>query len=107
MKKHTYRVELASHVLGENDLEESMDEVLDGFEGVHGVADVDVAVHVPERLMTVSMYVDAESRPDAIRAAENAFRTAIHASGGATPAWEEQVDQDLSTTVSRSDLAHA
>ncbi|MCD2158161.1 hypothetical protein LQL77_31230 [Rhodococcus cerastii] len=72
---------------------------MDVFEGLAGIHDVDLAIGLGERTLTISMYVDADTEGDAINAAIAAARTAIRAIGIPEPG-------SFHTFVKRADLKY-
>lgn len=103
----TYYVELIVGVRRDNnDLESIIDPLMDAFEGLTGVSDVDLGVDFGERTLTISMYVDADTEGGAINDAIAAARTAIHQTGGHTPGWENSMPEanDFFSSVKRADL---
>ncbi|MCD2153496.1 hypothetical protein LQL77_07200 [Rhodococcus cerastii] len=95
-----YYVELTVTMQSEaGDLEAVVDPLMDAFEGLVGVRDVDLAIDLGERTLTISMYVGADAKGGAINAANAAARTAIRAIGIPEP-------DSFHTFVKRADLEY-
>ncbi|UPK62465.1 hypothetical protein MYP14_16920 [Rhodococcus pyridinivorans] len=76
-----------------DDVEERIiDPLLDAFEGVEGPEDVDLGFDLSTGTLSISMVVEADSQAHALEDAVAAARTAIHATGGHTPEWDEIAD---------------
>ncbi|OZD79257.1 hypothetical protein CH273_13520 [Rhodococcus sp. 05-339-2] len=101
-----YYVELVCGVRHEGDLGDVVDPLMDAFEELSGVNDVDVATDNERSELTVFLYVPAKSQPEALEIAQAATRTAVHATGGWTPDWDESegIDPEPRSTVQRADL---
>ncbi|MCD2158128.1 hypothetical protein LQL77_31030 [Rhodococcus cerastii] len=95
-----YYVELTVTMQPEaGDPEAVIDPLMDAFDAVDGVRDVDLAIDLGERTLTISMYVGADAEGGAINAAIAAARTAIRAIGIPEPG-------SFHTFVKRADLEY-
>lgn len=99
-----YYVELVCGVRHEGDLGDVVDPLMDAFDELSGVNDVDVATNNERSELTVFLYVSAKSQPEALEIAQTATRTAVHATGGWTPDWDDGIDPEPRSTVQRADL---
>jgi len=85
---NAYSVALGVHVSGElDDLEEYLDAVLDEFDGLNGVTDVDYVATLITGEVEFTGYVSASNPTEAHVLFLAAVRTAVHAAGGSTPGW--------------------
>lgn len=101
----SYYVELVFDMGGP--LHADDDDLLDGVaEAFADLADVDGDVGADSHTGRVDlcMTLDAADRPEALRLAFIAARTAVHAAGGATPGWERLLEQLLAEDRYRSSV---
>jgi len=88
------------------------DRVLDALADLEradpGLADPDIMAAIADREMSVSMRVDADTLPDALRIFSANVRTALHVAGCGTAGWRVLQHQGQSLPPARKvDLADA
>ncbi len=86
-----YYVELSFEVRDGDapaDLELMVDPLMDAFEDVSGLTDVDLGVDLLASALDICIHLDGPDEVAALGAAVAAARTAIHAAGHSTPGWE-------------------
>lgn len=68
------------------------DRVLDALADLEqvdpGLADPDITAAITDREMSVSMRIDADTHPDAMRIFSANVRTVLHVAGCSTPGWQ-------------------
>lgn len=105
----SYYVELtcqASAVM--TDLEEHLEVVMDALQEEPGIEDADIGADLGEGTVEFCLHLNAEDSSDALRKAHVLVRSALHASGTATPGWEQMIkaieSDDAATTVRPAEL---
>ncbi|MDR6970833.1 hypothetical protein [Leifsonia shinshuensis] len=85
-----YHVQVAVEASSPMEHFESLfDAVADAFADCADIMNADVSADLRTRTLTFEMDVETETEVDALESALVAVRTALHASGGATAAWED------------------
>jgi len=69
--------------------DEAFDAIADALYDCQGIENADLAGDSSTQIATFSMDVEHDDEIEAFRIAIGAVRTALHASGGATPNWEQ------------------
>lgn len=96
----SYYVELSFLVRDDGnpaDLATHIDPLLEAFEQVDGLSDVDLGADLERSAMQICMHLPASTGEEALAVALVAARTAIHAAGHGTPGWEGSFGRVLET----------
>ncbi|WP_105033479.1 hypothetical protein [Cryobacterium aureum] len=90
--------------------ESAFDAIADALYDCKGIDNADLAGDLSTQIAIFSMDVDAEDEVTALTIGLGAARTALHASGGATPGWEDNfamLRQIIETAASSSERVPA
>ena len=89
MTTYSLRLECEATDADDQTIRSDVDAVADAFFDDEDVFDQDLAVDIASKTLTFSLNVDASSEVHALEAGIGAVRSALHASGGGTPGWED------------------
>ncbi len=92
MTRYYLEITCRAHGISRDRAEEIFDELAEAVYDLADVIDADLGANLEECLLDFTMAIDAEDEVSALRQGLTAVRTAIHASGGSTPGWEDHFE---------------
>lgn len=104
-----YYLEITCLVRGvsRDEAEKLFDALADAVYDLSDVIDADLGANLADARFDFSMAVDAETEVEALQQGLAAVRTAVHATGGSTPGWEDHFEAVQHVVRRESALAPA
>lgn len=107
MTRYYVEVHYRVHDTNGPDLERHADELMAALDEESNLVDPDLGVDFAKGTVDVCTMIDANTEGDALNGALTAVRSAVHHVGAATPGWERDDEELVSSTVRLADMAEA